>query len=105
MHNELRALLRTASGESSFIVAVNIDIREFSTFFSDSSQAAAFLGSAYTRILDSYFTDVAFLSLRATVLSSHRPSPAKHCLLLFKASCRSRCDLSRTSHRSAKTIP
>jgi class 3 adenylate cyclase len=60
MHSQLRELLRCATGESSFVVASNIDIRGFSSFFSDSSQAAAFLSSAYTRILDDYFPDVSF---------------------------------------------
>lgn len=60
MHNQLRTLLRDASGESSFVIATNIDIRGFSSFFSDSSQAAAYLSSAYTRVLDDYFNDVSF---------------------------------------------
>jgi hypothetical protein len=60
MHVELREHLRTASGESKFVVAINIDIRGFSAFFSDSSQAAAFLSSAYTRILDDYFPTHSF---------------------------------------------
>jgi class 3 adenylate cyclase len=60
MHRALQELMRTATGESSFVVAVNIDIRGFSSFFSDSSQAAAFLSRAYTRILDEYFVDVSF---------------------------------------------
>ena len=60
MHRELRNHLRSASGSSEFVIAVNVDIRGFSSFFSDSSQAAAFLSSAYTRILDNYFPDVSF---------------------------------------------
>ncbi len=60
MHRDLRERLRRATGSSEFVVAVNIDIRGFSSFFSDSSQAAAFLGSAYTRILDEYFPTVSF---------------------------------------------
>lgn len=60
MHSQLRDLLRDASGESRFVLAVNIDIRGFSSFFADSSQAAAFLSYAYTRILDEYFPDVSF---------------------------------------------
>jgi class 3 adenylate cyclase len=60
MHRALRGSLPTASGESRWIVAVNIDIRGFSSFFSDSSQPAAYLGSAYTRILDDYFSEHSF---------------------------------------------
>lgn len=60
MHRQLREHLRRATGESAFVVAVNIDIRGFSSFFSDSSQAAAYLGSAYTRILDEYFPQHSF---------------------------------------------
>jgi class 3 adenylate cyclase len=60
MHRDLQRLLRSASGESSFVLAVNVDIRGFSSFFSDSSQAAAYLSRAYTRVLDDYFPDVSF---------------------------------------------
>ncbi len=57
MHRELRRLMRGAVGESAFVLAVNVDIRGFSSFFSDSSQAAAYLSSAYTTILDNYFPE------------------------------------------------
>jgi class 3 adenylate cyclase len=60
MHRALRDHLRDATGQSTFVVAVNMDIRGFSSFFSDSSQAAAYLSSAYTRILDDYFAAHAF---------------------------------------------
>jgi hypothetical protein len=60
MHHELRELLRTASGESRFVLAANVDIRGFSSFFADSSQAAAYLSSAYTKILDDYFPAASF---------------------------------------------
>lgn len=60
VHNELRKLLRTASGDSQFVLAVNIDIRGFSAFFKDSSQAAAYLSSAYTKILDEYYPEASF---------------------------------------------
>ena len=60
VHKELKEHLRSAAGSSEFVVAVNVDIRGFSSFFSDSSQAAAYLGSMYTRILDQHFPDVSF---------------------------------------------
>ena len=60
MHRTLRDALHSAEGTSHFVVAINVDIRGFSSFFSDSSQAAAFLTSAYARILDEYFRDLSF---------------------------------------------
>lgn len=60
VHSQLRDHLRSAVGSSQFVVALNLDIRGFSSFFSDSSQAAAYLSSMYTHILDSYFPEVSF---------------------------------------------
>lgn len=60
MHRQLREALHDAEGTSHFVIAVNVDIRGFSSFFSDSSQAAAYLSSAYARILDDYFVDLSF---------------------------------------------
>jgi len=60
MHRALQEHLRSAVGSSEFVVAINLDIRGFSSFFNDSSQAAAYLGSMYTRILDQHFPDVSF---------------------------------------------
>src|SRR5450756_3001508 len=73
MHNELRQLLRTASGESEFVLAVNVDFRGFSSFFADSSQAAAFLSYVYTKILDEYFPEHSFFKPTGDGLLLVRP--------------------------------
>jgi hypothetical protein len=60
MHRELKKLLRSATGDSAFVLAVNIDIRGFTKFFKDSTQAAEFLANAYSNILALYFPKVDF---------------------------------------------
>ncbi len=58
----LKDQLRTAVGDSRFVVVVFLDIRGFSTFakLAESSESAVFLKSAYTSIMDSYFDDATF---------------------------------------------
>jgi hypothetical protein len=63
VHNELRKLLPKATGSSGFVVAVNLDVRGFSSFakLAESSEAAIFLKRVSTPAsLDDYFSDVAF---------------------------------------------
>jgi class 3 adenylate cyclase len=62
MHRELRDRLTRATGESDLVVVVFLDVRGFSSFagMAESSEAALFLRSAYTQILDEYFPEAAF---------------------------------------------
>jgi class 3 adenylate cyclase len=62
MHRDLRQLLSHARGESHFVIAVFLDVRGFSSFakVAESVEAAVFLRSAYTAILDNYFKEVSF---------------------------------------------
>lgn len=55
-------MLATAHGESTFVVAVVLDVRGFTSFakLAESAEAAMYLKSAYTRILDRYFDDACF---------------------------------------------
>lgn len=62
MHREFRKLLDKATAFSQFIIAVNIDIRDFSTFSlsADSSEAAIFIRKVYKKLIDEYFPGAAF---------------------------------------------
>jgi class 3 adenylate cyclase len=62
LHEELRALLPAAHAETCQVVATFLDIRGFSTFSaqSESFDSALYLRSLFTRILDTYFPDVAY---------------------------------------------
>jgi class 3 adenylate cyclase len=60
MHRQLKDLLHRAKGESHLVIVVFLDVRGFSAWMSESSEAALFLRSAYTRILDEYFPTAAF---------------------------------------------
>lgn len=62
MHRELRKLLKSAGGDSRFVVVVFLDIRGFSSFakIAESSETAVFLKSAYGSIIDNYFSDASF---------------------------------------------
>lgn len=65
MHKDLRELLHTAVGQSRHAVAIFLDVRGFSSFakIAESSDAAEFLKSAYTKMLDDYFEDADFFKL------------------------------------------
>ncbi|HST32277.1 MAG TPA: adenylate/guanylate cyclase domain-containing protein [Solirubrobacteraceae bacterium] len=65
MPNNLRKLLHSAEGHSQRVVVIFLDVRGFSSFakIAESSDAAEFLTSTYTRILDDYFPDAAFVKL------------------------------------------
>lgn len=62
MHRELRDRLPNAAGVSDLVVVVFLDVRGFSSFarMAESSEAALFLRSMYTQVLDNYFPDAAF---------------------------------------------
>jgi len=60
---EFKELLKDATGETQLIIAVNVDIRGFSPFSNlrDSFEVALFIKRVYTRLIDQYFTDAAFI--------------------------------------------
>jgi hypothetical protein len=61
MHRTLKRLLADAAGESQWVVAINLDIRGFSSRMSaNPSETALYLKKVYARILDSYFTNLSF---------------------------------------------
>jgi class 3 adenylate cyclase len=64
MHREFRKLLRSAGGVSRWVVAVNLDVRDFSTFTGprmESVEAALFLKVVYEKLLSSeYFAGAHF---------------------------------------------
>jgi class 3 adenylate cyclase len=62
MHRQLKELLVKAVGVSEFVVAINLDVRGFSSFakLAESSEAALFLKRVYLRILDEFFADASF---------------------------------------------
>ncbi len=59
---KLKDQLKSAVGDSRFVVVVFLDIRGFSTFakLAESSESAVFLKSAYTSIMEHYFEDASF---------------------------------------------
>jgi class 3 adenylate cyclase len=62
MHREFRELLEKATGASELVVAVNVDIRGFSSFSKtvDSLQAALFIKRVYMKLIDEYFSNRSF---------------------------------------------
>jgi len=61
MHRRLKTLLPDATGQSQWVVAVNVDIRGFSARMSaNPSETALYLKKVYARILDGYFTNLSF---------------------------------------------
>jgi len=62
MHRIIRKLLDDAAGISEFIIAVNLDIRGFSTFSQrvESPDAAMFIKRVYIKLIDEYFADLSF---------------------------------------------
>ena len=65
MHKNLRKLLHVAEGHSEHVVVIFLDVRGFSTFakIAESSDAAEFLTTTYTTILDRFFSDAEFVKL------------------------------------------
>lgn len=62
MHTMLRKLLEDAYGMSEFVIAVNLDIRGFSTFSQkvESPDSAMFIKRVYIKLIDKYFVDASF---------------------------------------------
>lgn len=62
MHKELRQLLREADGISEFVIAVNLDIRGFSSFSTtvESKDTAVYLKKIYMTLIDNYFQDASY---------------------------------------------
>lgn len=63
MHRELKKLLRSATGESQKVVAIFLDVRGFSSWSAESTEAADYLKSIYNTILSSHFVDPAYFKL------------------------------------------
>jgi class 3 adenylate cyclase len=62
MHKEFRELLDSATSKSESVIALNVDIRDFSAYSSrvDSLQALTYLRKAYAEMIDDYFDDASF---------------------------------------------
>jgi len=62
MHRLFRKMLKDARGVSEFIIAVNIDIRGFSSFSKkvESPETAMFIKRVYIKLIDNYFSDASF---------------------------------------------
>lgn len=62
MHRELRKLLPDATGANDFVIALNLDIRGFSSFCHkvESPSAAMFIKRVYITLIDGYFTQASF---------------------------------------------
>jgi class 3 adenylate cyclase len=62
MHRTIRKLLEDATGVSEFVIALNIDIRGFSSFSKkvESPDAAMFIKRVYRNMIDSYFSQASF---------------------------------------------
>lgn len=62
MHKELRQLLGEADGISEFVIAVNVDIRGFSSFSTtvESKDTAVYLKKIYMTLIDNYFQDASY---------------------------------------------
>jgi class 3 adenylate cyclase len=62
VHRELKDLLPSAVGQSHLAVVVFADVRGFSSFarMAESAEAALFLRSAYSSILDDYYPNASF---------------------------------------------
>jgi hypothetical protein len=61
LHRTIRKLLPDAAGESEWVVAVNVDIRGFSSHMSaNPSETALYLKKVYARMLDRFFADHSF---------------------------------------------
>lgn len=65
MHRELKELLHDAHGETTKVVAMFLDVRGFTSFagLAESPDAADFLKSAYTKMIDRHFADADYFKL------------------------------------------
>lgn len=62
MHREFKELLKDATGMSEYVIAVNLDIRGFSSFSKkvESPDVALFIKKVYSKLLDGYFPNASF---------------------------------------------
>jgi len=62
MHKEFRKLLETAIGRSEHVIAINLDIRGFSSFCQEveSFDVGNFIKLVYSKIIDEYFENASF---------------------------------------------
>jgi hypothetical protein len=62
LHREFRSLLDSATGVHEFIIALNADIRGFSTFCREvqDPQAVLVIKKIYKKLIDEYFPDASF---------------------------------------------
>jgi hypothetical protein len=61
MYTKFRELLDEAEGQNDWVVAINADIRGFSSIMSgDPAQTTLYLQAVYAQILDNYFNDRSF---------------------------------------------
>ena len=62
MHRTFRKLLENATGVSEFVIAINLDIRGFSSFSKEveSPDAAIFIKKVYRKLIDDYFPNASF---------------------------------------------
>jgi len=62
MHREFKTLLRDARGESNHVIAVNLDIRGFSSFSNkvESADAAMFIKTVHLKLIENYFPYASF---------------------------------------------
>lgn len=62
MHNLFKERLKDSYGESRFVIAINIDVRNFSVFSKsvDSAESALFIKKIFQNILTSYFLNASF---------------------------------------------
>ena len=63
MSGDYRALLKTAKLEHAFVVALFVDIRDFSSYGKtvESPVMALFITKVYTKLIDEYFTNASFI--------------------------------------------
>lgn len=62
MHRQFRKLLEKAVGSSEFVIAINVDIRGFSSFSKtvESTEVAVFIKRVYMKLIDNYFATASF---------------------------------------------
>jgi len=63
MHRDLKALLTDAKGHSTKVVAIFVDVRGFTSWRAESTDAADYLQSVYTRMLSDHVKDCDYFKL------------------------------------------
>jgi len=85
MHRTFRKLLESAIGISEFIIAVNLDIRGFSSFSKEveSPSVAMFIKKVYMKLIDTYFSDASFFKSTGDGLLMIIPYTEKNLLYVY----------------------